>query len=91
MRIVSVCLLAAAMAVPLAKWKAGSVGVESDLRGVSVCPDERATSKAVVWATGSKGTVVRSVDGGEHWEARPIAGAADLDFRGVQAFGAQTA
>jgi photosystem II stability/assembly factor-like uncharacterized protein len=92
MRIVLACAFAlAAMAVVEAEWKAGSVGVDSNLRGVSVCPDEKATSKAVVWASGSKGTVVRSVDGGEHWEALPVAGGADLDFRGVQGFGAQAA
>jgi photosystem II stability/assembly factor-like uncharacterized protein len=90
-----VCLAAAVMATPVALWKVGSVGVVSNLRGVSVCikggANEKAASKAVVWVTGSKGTVMRSVDEGEHWEARPIAGAGELDFRGVQAFGERTA
>lgn len=93
MKILSTCLfvLAGVMAAPFAPWKIESVGVDSNLRGVSVCAGGKAGGKAVVWVTGSKGTVMRSVDAGEDWEARPIAGTAELDFRGVQAFGAQTA
>jgi photosystem II stability/assembly factor-like uncharacterized protein len=46
----------------------------------------------VAWASGSGGTVLRTVDGGAHWLtcAVPV-GAAKLDFRGVQGFDAKTA
>ena len=37
-------------------------GVTVNLRGIS------AVSDAVVWASGENGTVVRTLDGGEHWE-----------------------
>ena len=43
-----------------------------------------------VWATGSKGTVARSTDGGKTWDAMKIAGGENLDFRGVQTFDGTT-
>lgn len=58
----------------------------ASLRGVD------AVAPGVAWASGSNGTVLRSEDGGYVWQAcAPPPGAAKLDFRGVQAFDAQTA
>ncbi len=57
----------------------------ADLRGIS------APGPKVVWASGSKGVYLRTTDGGEHWQVGDVPGAADLDFRGVQAFDADTA
>ena len=37
-------------------------GVTANLRGIS------AVSDTVVWASGANGTVVRTLDGGDHWE-----------------------
>ena len=51
------------------------------LRGVS------AASDTVAWASGSKGTVVRTVDGGATWARRAVPGAEELDFRDIEAFG----
>lgn len=50
------------------------------LRGLSVCDDN------VVWASGSKGTVARSTDGGKtiHWQQ--LAGYEKSDFRDIEAF-----
>ncbi len=46
----------------------------------------------VAWASGTGGTVVRTIDGGSHWTACAMpAGAEKLDFRGIQAFDAQSA
>jgi len=46
----------------------------------------------VAWASGTNGTVLRTVDGGENWQQCPVPpGAENLDFRGVQAFDANTA
>jgi photosystem II stability/assembly factor-like uncharacterized protein len=46
----------------------------------------------IAWASGTGGTVVRTIDGGSHWTACAIpAGAEKLDFRGIQAFDAQNA
>jgi photosystem II stability/assembly factor-like uncharacterized protein len=55
------------------------------LRGIS------AVSSKVAWASGAKGTVLRTVDGGENWETLVIAGADSLDFRDIQAFDQNTA
>ncbi|HEV7520527.1 MAG TPA: hypothetical protein VGP89_05465 [Candidatus Angelobacter sp.] len=55
------------------------------LRGIS------AVSSKVAWASGAKGTVLRTIDGGETWETMVIVGAEALDFRDVQAFDQNTA
>ena len=57
-----------------------STGTKARLRGLCVVSDK------VVWASGADGTVVRTVDGGTHWTAGVVPGAADLDFRDVHAF-----
>ena len=53
------------------------------LRGVS------AVGGGVVWASGTHGTYLRSVDNGNRWEVGQVAGAEDLDFRDVEAFSAE--
>jgi photosystem II stability/assembly factor-like uncharacterized protein len=55
------------------------------LRGIS------AVSSKVAWASGAKGTVLRTIDGGATWETLVIAGADSLDFRDIQAFDQNTA
>ncbi|MGB9121358.1 MAG: hypothetical protein WCE73_12115 [Candidatus Angelobacter sp.] len=55
------------------------------LRGIST------VSSKVAWASGAKGTVLRSIDGGETWETLAIVGADSLDFRDIQAFDQNTA
>ena len=60
----------------------------ASLRGISV-GDARGQ---VAWASGTGGTVLRTVDGGLHWTAcAPPPGAEKLDFRAIQAFDAQSA
>jgi photosystem II stability/assembly factor-like uncharacterized protein len=51
-----------------------------NLRGVS------APSAKVIWASGTHGTFLRSSDGGTSWHEAKVPGAADLDFRDVEAF-----
>jgi photosystem II stability/assembly factor-like uncharacterized protein len=68
-------------------WSVQSTGTDSNLRGVAVVVHRGST---IVWATGSKGAIVRSVDGGNTWEPMHISGAEDLDFRGVQTFDGKT-
>ena len=60
-------------------------GTDAQLRGIS------AVSPKVAWASGTKGTVLRTLDGGQTWKNVSVAGAEALDFRDVQAFDAQTA
>src|SRR5258705_1328492 len=56
-----------------------------DLRGLS------AVSASVVWASGTHGTYLRTVDGGATWAVGQVPGAEALDFRDVQAFSAEEA
>jgi photosystem II stability/assembly factor-like uncharacterized protein len=38
------------------------------------------------WASGSKGSVLRTLDGGSTWILRPVPGAETTDFRDIEAF-----
>lgn len=55
------------------------------LRGVS------AISAQIVWASGTHGTYVRTLDGGKTWIPSQVPGAESLDFRDVEAFSADEA
>lgn len=68
-----------------AQWVAQTSGTDMRLRGVS------AVNRRVAWASGAGGTYARTVDGGRTWRAGRVPGAAELDFRDVDAFDAQTA
>ena len=63
-----------------AQWQRQASGTDAHFRAV------HAVSDKTVWAGGTKGTVLRTTDGGQHWEKAGIAGAASLDFRDVHAF-----
>jgi photosystem II stability/assembly factor-like uncharacterized protein len=68
-----------------AQWVAQSSGTTVRLRGVS------AVSYRVAWASGANGMYMRTTDGGRTWQAGQVPGAAELDFRDVDAFDAETA
>lgn len=55
------------------------------IRGLSV------VSNQIVWCSGSKGTVARSVDGGKTFQWITVKGFEKRDFRDVEAFDANTA
>jgi len=55
------------------------------LRGLSVVNDN------IIWASGSSGTVGRSVDGGKTWVWAVVKGFEKRDFRDIEAFDASTA
>ncbi len=62
------------------------------------CPAANASLRAVqavttnvLWAGGTGGTYLRTLDGGQTWQRLTVPGAERLDFRGVAAFDAQTA
>ncbi len=55
------------------------------LRGLSI------PSKNVIWASGSKGTVAKSLDGGKHFEWIKVSGFESRDFRAIHAFNDQEA
>ena len=66
-------------------WTPQTSGTTERLRGVS------AVSEKVAWASGNKGAVVRTIDGGASWTVRPVPGAEALDFRDIEAIDADTA
>lgn len=66
-------------------WTPVTSGVSVRLRGIST------VSADVAWASGERGTVLRTEDGGRTWQARPVAGGDALDFRDVEAFDTSTA
>ncbi len=71
---------------PAVRWEPQTSGVTARLRGVS------AVSSTVAWASGQRGTVLRTTDGGRNWLPRPVPpGAEALDFRDVDAIDATTA
>ena len=60
-------------------------GRKASLRGLCVVDDN------TVWASGSNGTVARSINGGKNFEWLTVKGYEARDFRDVEAFGADTA
>jgi len=70
-------------------WTMQESGTTAGLRGIF------SVDGAVAWASGTEGTVLRTVDGGAHWMrcATPDGDkdGATLDFRGVQAWDEKTA
>jgi photosystem II stability/assembly factor-like uncharacterized protein len=66
-------------------WEPQTSGTTAALRGIA------AVSAQVAWASGSKGTFLRTTDGGATWRAGVVRGAADMDFRAVYALDQDTA
>ncbi|HXM64386.1 MAG TPA: hypothetical protein VN950_26235 [Terriglobales bacterium] len=56
-----------------------------NLRGISVLANQ------VAWASGTHGTYLRTIDGGNSWQAAQVPEATALDFRDVEAFSADLA
>jgi len=78
----------AAMAVSIVhgqSWQPQNSGTTASLRGIM------AVSAQVAWGSGSKGTFLRTTDGGTTWRAATVPGAANLDFRAVYALDENTA
>lgn len=69
---------------PAPPWRVQASPVTVELRGLAVVSDR------VAWASGGKGTVLRTTDG-ETWQVRPVAGAEELDFRDIEAWDEHTA
>ncbi len=81
----SLLFFLAVIAPAIAQWQTQNSGTDVSLRGIS------AVSSKIAWASGAKGTVLRTVDGGDHWEKLTIEGTQQLDFRNIRAFSATTA
>jgi photosystem II stability/assembly factor-like uncharacterized protein len=85
MRAAALVIIALVLAQLACGQKPQNSGVDVPLRGISAVSDK------VAWASGAKGTVLRSIDGGATWEKLGIVGAETLDFRDIQAFDQNTA
>jgi hypothetical protein len=69
-----------------AQWQILDAHTTADLRGIDN------VGHGIVWASGTQGTVLRSLDDGKSWiTCTTPPDAAKLDFRGIQAFDANTA
>ena len=66
-------------------WQLTPTGSSARLRGLSV------VSASVVWASGSQGTVLRTVNGGATWQNVSPPGTETLQFRDIEAFDAENA
>jgi photosystem II stability/assembly factor-like uncharacterized protein len=69
----------AAIQAPTVHWTPLTSGVTARLRGVSAVNDR------VAWASGSQGTILRTIDGGTTWRTLTIPGSETLDFRDIDA------
>ncbi len=72
-------------------WMVQSIGIQTNLRGISAAHSSRTDKTPVVWASGSSGVVIRSLDGGKTWQRIHVEGGDTFDFRGIQAISADTA
>lgn len=66
-------------------WQKQNIDTKASLRGLSV------VSEKVIWASGTGGTVLRTVDGGVNWQVLKVPEAEKLDFRDIEAFDENTA
>src|SRR5208282_3935665 len=66
-----------------------NTGFDSNLRGVSVSKTH--SGNYAMWVSGTKGTVLRSLDDGQSWKQLKVEDGTDLDFRDIEAFGETTA
>jgi photosystem II stability/assembly factor-like uncharacterized protein len=63
----------------VAQWVPQQSGTTAEFRGLF------AVSENVVWASGTRGRVARTTDGGRTWTIQTIAGADSLDLRDIDA------
>ncbi|MDR5728251.1 MAG: hypothetical protein RB191_12560 [Terriglobia bacterium] len=64
-----------------AQWQLQASGTRATLRGI------HAVNAGIAWASGTNGTVLRTLDGGQTWDLCSIPpGAGKLDFRSVWAW-----
>jgi photosystem II stability/assembly factor-like uncharacterized protein len=84
MIVLGAMVLAAATAH--SQWTLENSNSTASLRGI------HSLGGGIAWASGTEGTVLRTEDGGFEWQTCSIPpGAEKLDFRGIQAFDANTA
>ncbi len=70
---------------PTPGWQLKDSRTDVRFRGLS------AVSRKTAWVAGSKGTVLRTTDGGRTWRNVSPTGAAELEFRDIEAFDSRRA
>ena len=85
LRTIGFAALLAGSAGVQSTWETLKVETTASFRGLSVASDR------VIWASGTRGTVIHSVDGGASWRVDSIPGAATMDLRAVHARSADVA
>ena len=68
------------IAIANAQWQRQTVDTKASLRGLSV------VNEKIIWASGTGGTFLRTIDGGKTWKVGFVPNAEKLDFRDVEAF-----
>ncbi len=71
--------IVATLGAHAADWRTLTTNSTASLRGLAVV-DSR-----VAWASGTRGTVLRTSDSGKHWKASLVPNSAALDFRDIEA------
>lgn len=67
------------VAVVRSPWRSVELETKASFRGLHVL------SKTDIWASGTGGTIVNSIDGGATWRVHVVEGAEELDFRDIHA------
>jgi hypothetical protein len=82
----SVVFLFAGLSSSYAQWEIEESHTTADLRGIAN------VGQGIAWASGTQGTVLRTIDEGATWQRCTTPPDAEkLDFRGIQAFDQNTA
>jgi len=73
-------------------WTVQTSGMDTDLRAVSaVMVSAEGSGTFAVWAAGSNGVILRSLDEGKSWKRLHVADGDALNFRGIAALDANVA
>jgi photosystem II stability/assembly factor-like uncharacterized protein len=80
-----ILMIFAAVSIAAAQWQKQTIDTKASLRGLSV------VNEKVIWASGTGGTYLRTIDGGKNWKVGKVPDADKLDFRDVEALDANTA
>ena len=72
-------------AIPKFIWQKLETGTDASFRGLSIVSDD------AFWVSGSKGTVIRTIDGGKTFQDVSVPAGSEHDFRDIHAFHTSTA
>src|SRR5579863_6569360 len=88
--LIFICLALSVRPIHAQSWKTLATGTDTNLRGISATKVS-STGHIAIWASGSHGVILRSLDDGATWTRLSAHSQPDLDFRGIIAFSDSTA